>query len=67
LLDLLLAETGGSLPHSGYMVKALTNKWDWQQKMTFLFVLCVHYNMTFLTFSVTEKVFLKCVSLFFVL
>jgi hypothetical protein len=54
LLDLLLAETGGSLPHVGYMARALKNVWDWQQKMTLLFVLSVYYNMTSLTFKVTE-------------
>jgi hypothetical protein len=59
LLDLLLAEREGSIPNAGYMAKALKNVWDWQQKMTLLFVLCVHYNMTSLTFQVTEKVFLS--------
>jgi hypothetical protein len=28
LLDMLLAETGGSVPHAGYMAKALKNVWD---------------------------------------
>ena len=28
LLELFLAETGGSLAHAGYMAKALKNVWD---------------------------------------